>query len=129
MTQLVSVIIRHKSKFVDREFTYLANENLQIGSQVLVPFGMGNKPYEGIVSGIVEQEAQESFKPIIRVLADYVIPSKKIELARWIRQEYMCSLSEAVGLFVPKEQEMTEIYEYLFFNNLEKAQRKCIHAD
>lgn len=113
MTQLVSVIIRHKSKFVDKEFTYLANENLQIGSQVLVPFGMGNKPYEGIVSGIVEQETQESFKPIIRMLADYVIPSKKIELARWIRQEYMCSLSEAVGLFVPKEQEMTEIYEYI----------------
>lgn len=111
MTQLASVIIRHKSKFVDKEFTYLANENIQIGSQVLVPFGAGNKPYEAIVSDIFEQDTQESFKPIVRVLGDYVIPRKKIELARWIRQEYMCSLSEAVSLFVPKEQELTELHD------------------
>lgn len=122
MAKTASVVIKHKSKFVDREFTYLADENIPVGAQVLVPFGQGNRPYEGIVFEIFETTDEESIKlkPIIKTNTDYVLSTQKIELAKWIRHEYMSSLSEAIYLFVPKHQEVEKIYDTFLVPTVEK---------
>ncbi|MDO4711922.1 MAG: primosomal protein N' [Peptostreptococcaceae bacterium] len=113
MSRIASVIIKHRSKFVDREYSYLADETVEIGSQVIVPFGRGNKPYDGIVIDLLpkDEEKHSDLKPILRVTDHYKIPPSKLDLAKWIRHEYMSSLSEALNLFVPRDRETEEIYD------------------
>lgn len=110
MIKIANVALKHRSKYVDKEYSYLADETILQGTRVLVPFGKGNIPYEAIVTKIYESEENEetrNLKPVIRALGGYQLPDKKIELARWIRKEYMSSLIEALGLFMPKTEELT----------------------
>ena len=112
MVKLASLVIRHKSKYVDREYSYIAGADIEVGNRVLVQFGNGNQLFEAIVMSLEEiQEADEKVKHILRKIDSYKIPEEKLALARWIRQEYMCSLNEAVSLFIPKTGEVSELYE------------------
>lgn len=112
MSRIANVVIKHKSKFVDREYSYLADDQIKLGAQVIVPFGMGGKLYDGVVVEIKESDDHDaSLKKIIRTTGDYLLPSQKLELAKWIRHEYMSSLSEAIYLFVPKNNEVEATYE------------------
>ena len=39
MVKLASLVIRHKSKYVDKEYSYIAGEDIEAGHRVLVQFG------------------------------------------------------------------------------------------
>ena len=112
MIRLASLVIRHKSKYVDREYSYIAGEDIQVGHRVLVQFGNGKQLFEAIVMSLEEvATVDDKTKKIIRKIDSYQIPEAKLALARWIRQEYLCSLNEAVSLFIPKTGEVSEQYE------------------
>ncbi len=112
MAKIASLIVRHKSKFVDREFDYLAEDDIEPGDIVLVQFGNGSRTYDAIVTSVSEgEENAKGLKSILKKTQAYRIPKKKLDLARWIREEYMSSLSEAISLFVPKTGEVSELKE------------------
>ncbi len=111
MAKVAKVVLRHKSKYVDREYSYLATPETKLGAQVLVPFGKGNRPYEAVVTEMIEQEDAEDLKKIVRVVSDFTISPKKLELAKWIRDRYMSSFSEAINLFFSKAQEIQKLHE------------------
>ena len=109
MAKKASLIIRHKSRFTDKEFDYLAEDTTQIGDIVLVQFGNGNRTYEAVVTSVSDlKDIDQELKPILKKAMDYRIPKKKIDLAMWIRQEYMCSLNEAISLFIPRSGEVLQ---------------------
>ncbi len=112
MQRIVNVVIRHKSKFVDREYSYLTEEEIKPGTLVWVSFGKGDSPYEAVVmsGGEIGEEAAQGLKRVLRV-EDFVVPALKLELAQWIKKMYLCSLNEALSLFIPKHREMSVIYD------------------
>lgn len=92
---------------VDRLFTYSVPDELQVkvGHRVLVPFGRGNRPTEGFVLQIIPDESVDfEVKPILRTMEPYpVLLGDQIELAKWIRTAYHCTLCDALRLMLPAQ--------------------------
>lgn len=121
MARIARLIIRHQSKFVDREYDYLAGADYQVGDIVRVQFGGGSQTYDAVITQIYEGDHEgRKLKEIIKKQGNYRIPEKKLQLAMWIREEYMCSLSEAIGLFIPRGQEVSELTETFLLASLDK---------
>lgn len=111
MQTCVNVVIFHKSKYVDRPYSYLCREPVLPGQRVLVPFGKGGRLYEAMVLSVdPNMESAKALKEVAKVLDEPAISEKKIALAHWIKEEYLCSLNEALQLFIPKTGAVSEQY-------------------
>lgn len=98
------VIIDTKSRVLDRVFTYKIDEDIKVGTRVLVPFGRSNKPSIAVVLNISEKiDIDESkVKKIIKVLDEEPIIDKKlIDLALWLRNRYISTYNDALRLIFP----------------------------
>ncbi|TJX65687.1 primosomal protein N' [Soehngenia saccharolytica] len=108
--KLLDVILFSKSKLLDKTFTYKAkdemNNNLSIGSRVLVPFGKTNAPTIGIIIGIRSENVESieiaNIKEIYEIIDDVpLITKQQIDLALWIKNEYLSTYIDALSLFLP----------------------------
>ena len=88
---------------VDRVFDYEADEGVEAGTRVLVPFG--KRLVEGFVLQISERtQYGGTIRRIARVLDDFpALNAECIALAKWIAKEYHVTLAEALRLFIPAE--------------------------
>ncbi|GAB4474511.1 MAG: primosomal protein N' [Anaerolineales bacterium] len=78
----------------------LAEENLEVGALVLVPFG--SQIVQGVVLEEVDTPSVPFARPIYRVQeAQSVLPVGLLKLARHLAKEYMTSLGEWIGLLLP----------------------------
>ena len=111
----VEVSIKHKSRYVDRLFTYESPFKVSIGQRVEVPFGRGNKLHEGIVVNVLEPSEindEIEYKQVASLKSEVpLVSNMAIELARWIKTEYMCSFFEALSLFLPKAENTSFKYK------------------
>jgi primosomal protein N' (replication factor Y) len=76
--------------------------SLNIGSPVRVP--LRNKLVEGIVIGILEKRAQETFdvKKVKDILGnDSLLSTQALQTAQWMSDYYLCSVRSTVGLWLP----------------------------
>lgn len=88
-------------------FSYLVPDDIKtdikIGLIVHIPFG--KKKIRGIINKIQETKDEEQtnykLKSIISINSDFVLPKQYIDIAKWIAQYYLCSLGEAISLFLP----------------------------
>ncbi len=103
---MIANIIPEIKTWSDTEvFSYSVPENLidkiQPGSLVDIP--LGRQRIRGIVESLNKQTtaAKYEIKPIISISADFVLPKKYIDIAKWISKYYLCSLGDAVSLFLP----------------------------
>ena len=102
------VIVANKCKETDRTYSYLVPENMKesirVGCRVIVPFGMGNKQIEGYVVGLKDSI---DFKPskikyVARLLDEKPVMSPKLlELAKWMKEKYLCYHIDAIQAIVP----------------------------
>lgn len=132
----VEVSIKHKSRYVDRLFTYESPLKLRIGQRVEVPFGKGNKLHEGIVVNLIEDFESDNAAPLKQIASLKselpLVSEASIELAKWIKEEYMCSFFEALSLFLPKAENVSFKYKRMLYPNknllelaeYQEAQRK-----
>lgn len=96
------VVVDIATRELDTHFDYLIPddvEGVQIGSCVLVDFA--NRPAVGYVVGIAASSSHASLKPLHALLGGPFFGDLAPELARWIADEYLCPLSEALRLFTP----------------------------
>ncbi|MBP2635652.1 MAG: priA [Firmicutes bacterium] len=102
MLNTAQIIVNIPTRNIDKCFSYIIPEHLpitDIGWRVLVPFG--NRKVEGFVVGL-EAETSEGLKPILDVLDDYPwFDNNMLETATWLHNYYLCSLAEAMRLFIP----------------------------
>jgi len=88
-------------------FSYKVSQNLsdkiQIGSIVQIPFG--KKKIRGVVKSLLSDVLHKDFKlkEIISVSIGFLIPKTYLEIANWVSEYYLCSLGEAISLFLPTE--------------------------
>lgn len=100
--RVANVIVDVPSKALDTHFDYLVPPELagvEVGSCVLVQFGP--RPVVGYVVGVAAESPHAHLKPITAVLGGPYFSEAAADTARWIAQEYLCPLSEAIRLFTP----------------------------
>lgn len=104
----VDVAINLPVKSLFKQFTYAVTDELNFldsGWRVVVPFGA--QKVEGFVVRRRElaeltQEAQEKLKNVEAALGDRPwFDNEMLSTAKWLADYYMCSLAEAMRLFVP----------------------------
>lgn len=119
--QYAQVVLLRQTKRLDRLFSYAIPASLQpvvkIGMKVQVPFGQGNQTFEAIIVSWVEEEVLiEQFpiskvKPITAVCDDEPwLEGPTVDLAFWLREQYICTYSEAFNLFMPAGTKLRRDY-------------------
>lgn len=102
----IIVDISHEN--LDKTYQYLIPEELKtvalIGTQVLVPFGKGNRQIKGYIIGLsdVPKWKEEAIKPIYSLAEDSLrIESQLILLAGWIKDTFGSTMNEALKTVIP----------------------------
>lgn len=101
------IIVETASRDIDREFDYKVPENMSnlcIGMRVRVPFGKNNKNIEGYVIGLDSKTdiPDSKLKSIESICDEYpVFSNEMIELAKWMKQKYYCTLTECLQCIMP----------------------------
>jgi len=101
---------------VDREFTYLLPDEVEatVGSRVIAPFG--RRSLAGLVTAVGSTRPEGSFeiKEITRVTnAEPLFDKRLLELARWVKRMYFCSLGEALAAMVPGGRRETALPSFV----------------
>lgn len=100
--RVAHVIVDIPTKSLESHFDYLLPEDMEgidVGSCVLVDFGP--RPVVGYVVGIAETSEMSRLKSVRTSLGGPYFSEAGAATARWIANEYLCPLSEAVRLFTP----------------------------
>ena len=107
------VIIDISHKAVDKTFSYRIPEELEeevtVGTPVMVPFGQGNRPRKGYVIGISETTPwdEDKVKPIVRVsIGRLPVESRMIRLASWMKKKYGCTMISALNAVMPVKEKV-----------------------
>lgn len=101
---IAEIIINTTAKRLQQTFSYTVPDDLKVrvGSRVVVPFGFRRE--EGIVVALherLEQPADFTLKPIESLLSSQTgFQEEMIATALWIRDYYVCNLSDALRLFM-----------------------------
>jgi len=100
------IALLNQSRHTDQLYTYgIPNsmvEDINIGSRVIIPFGQGNKPYEGFVMGLLDESAYSRTKNILAMPdQEIALTPHQIEWCEWLVDYCYCTLSEALQLMVP----------------------------
>ena len=87
-----------------KEFDYYIPPELadqvEVGSRVQVP--LGSRKVLGCVTGLAEESAHASLKPILKVIgAQSLVTPKILKLARWIGDYYCCAPETALKSVLP----------------------------
>lgn len=101
---IAEIIINTTAKRLQQTFSYTVPDHLavRVGSRVIVPFGFRRE--EGIVVALheaLDEPADFALKPIEGLLSSQTgFREEMIETALWIRDYYVCNLSDALRLFM-----------------------------
>ncbi len=77
-------------------------ENLKVGMRVTVPFGRGNKTFEGYIIGFTDKSEFSNLKSILSLDDTYCYFTKSdVELIEFMVHRYFCSYTSAVKLLIP----------------------------
>ncbi len=99
------VCVSNISFLADKEFSYeippeYENE-IDVGTKVIVPFGKGNRKREGVVTHILNDEHTMPLKRIMGIAdVESFVTQDNIELARYISEKYYAPLYDCVNLMI-----------------------------
>lgn len=114
MSKYAQVIIETAHTDIDRVFHYKIPEMLEdlcIGMRVKVPFGRADKKIEGYVIGFSDSTDIEDskIKYIFDVCDKYpIFTMETIELAKWMKEKYYCTLTECLQCIMPSGVDLKE---------------------
>lgn len=103
------IILNSEAVEIDRPFTYKIpdslKEKIKIGQIVKVPFGYKNKPIEGFVLNIKQEDEVDvkyKVKDVLSIDTDEpIITKENIELIYFLRERYLCKYIDAFRLLIP----------------------------
>lgn len=103
---IAKVIVDQRSKHVDHVFDYLVPKELEeevgIGSRVLVPFSAGNKEVEGFCMGFSQTTESKKLKSIIRIAHDEAaFDEDMLSVIEWMHKKYLAPYLDIIHTIVP----------------------------
>jgi len=109
-----NIIIDITHEKLDKIFQYKIPEELKsklsIGTEVIVPFGKGNRETSGYVIGFSENTDYdpEKIKPVLRTAEKRMaIESKLVSLAAWMKEYYGGTMIQSLKTVLPIKKEET----------------------
>lgn len=102
---VAEVVINNISRFTDNIYHYLVPSSIEvkIGSRIIVPFGKGNKTYEGYVLDILENSDFENLKEIHKLVDDISYFNKSTsELIKFMHHRYFSPYCDIIKAVLPK---------------------------
>ncbi len=103
MEHVAQVWVNIPTRNINKAFSYTIPEHLSyvdVGWRVLVPFG--NRKVEGFVLEAIIDTKAIGLKPILDVLDNTAwFDDNMLRTAEWLRKYYLCTLTEAMRLFIP----------------------------
>ena len=114
---IAKVMLTSAGFALSKEFDYIIPDEMQskarIGMRVIVPFGVRNTSYEGIIMHLTENSEYDKLKKI-KGFSDEepVCTEKQLELCSWIQKKYLCSFSQAYKLIRPPRMS-SKIHQWL----------------
>lgn len=103
MVQTAEIFINLPVKSIAKAYTYLVPEAFSFlapGWRVLVPFGP--RQAEGFVVAVAEASDAEGLREILDLVdREPWFNVRMIDCARWMARYYLCSVAEAMRLFMP----------------------------
>lgn len=124
------VIVDISVESLDRTYQYRIpdgyDERIVIGSQVIIPFGAGNRKIKGYVVGISEKpKIPDSKIKCITGISDKAVTASQIllRLADWMRKRYGVATNEAIKTVLPVKKKIKEVqHRYVVLNtDVERA--------
>ncbi|MBE5932004.1 MAG: primosomal protein N' [Lachnospiraceae bacterium] len=110
------IIIDISHEAVDRTFQYIIPEELQgsieIGQQVLVPFGNGKTERKGYVINITDKPSYDVDKlKSIGCIPDksLALEGKMIKLAAWMKEKYGSTMINALKTVMPVKEKVRQV--------------------
>ncbi len=114
-----NIIIDIEHEKVDHPFTYLIPEELleqvEIGSQVRIPFGRGDNERTGFVVEYIDKPRipLDKMKAILGVCENTVLlETKLIKLALWMRTRYGSTMIQALKTVLPVKSKTKEVEKF-----------------
>lgn len=103
---VAAVAIEKTAYHFDKLFSYSVPGNLsktlRPGCRVTVPFGSGNKKRQGMVFAVEADTGLEKIKPISEQIdKEPLLTEEMLSMAQWLKENYYCTLFEAVRLMLP----------------------------
>ena len=104
MPQIAKIAVEAATYAIDKPYSYVIPETMEayVGCRVLVPFGRGNRPSEGMILSI-EQAVPDKPLKSVRLLLDSepLVTPKEIKLALWMVKRYFCTFYDAMRTILP----------------------------
>lgn len=115
---IAQIIVNVTAKSLNKPFSYTIPDQLcflEVGYRVLVPFGP--QKVEGFIIEITDGDTT-NLKPVISALDDYAwFDDNMLRTAAWISKFYLCTLAEALRLFVPGKTGIKTEFVYSVHEN------------
>lgn len=104
--KVAAVAIEKTAYHFDKLFSYSVpshlSETLRPGCRVTVPFGTGNKKRQGMVFAVGVDTEFEKIKPVSEQIDQTpLLTEEMLRMAQWLKENYYCTLFEAVRLMLP----------------------------
>lgn len=99
----INVVLDNKSRYTDSLFTYKADDSIEIGDLISVPFGAYDKERSAIVCEIVSDSdcPEEKIKDVSEVKERHFFTEEMIKTAMWMKQRYGIKYYDAFKCFIP----------------------------
>lgn len=104
MPQIAKIAVEAATYAIDKPYSYVIPETMEaaVGCRVLVPFGRGNRPCEGIILSIEYSVPDKPLKSVRVVLdSEPLVTPKEIKLALWMVKRYFCTFYDAMRTILP----------------------------
>ena len=88
----------------DKLFSYAVPQGMEPvpGGRVLVPFGRGNKPRQGMVFSLEPDSGEETLKPLLKVIdREPLLDQNLIQVVRFLVSHTFCTYYDAVRAALP----------------------------
>ena len=106
MPKTVGVAVSHAAFHFDKLYTYAVmpaqQDQVRLGSMVLVPFGRGSRPRMGVVLACDAEPESAKLKAVFDVApASACLTGELLDLVRFLKARTFCTWYEAVKAVIP----------------------------
>ncbi len=100
----VNVVVNNKSKYTDSLFTYKAEDDVNIGDLVRLPFGSHNTVKEAVVAekDVMPDCGEGKIKEITEIAESGLLSEEMVKTALWMKHRYGIKYYDAFRCFTVK---------------------------
>lgn len=102
----VSVAVENTAYHFDMAYSYLVSgemaEKAKVGCRVMVPFGVGNRLRQGIITGFETVDESKKLKNVSKLIDETpLVNDEMLKLILWLKERTFCTVFEAFKAVLP----------------------------